>query len=146
MHEDTRVLAGKMNDLMMHMGLWTKERFNEITALREDFKFTLPQYKTLLMLKRMQPCKMGDISCGTKVSHASLTSMVDRLEEEGAVERVFSKEDRRVILLKLTKAGEEYLHSIDEAVIASLDMKLQSMPQEKREVIEVAIRYMNEIF
>lgn len=146
MQEDTRMLADKMNNLMMHMGLWTKEHFNEITARREDFKFTFPQYKTLLMLRRMQPCKMGDISCETKVSHASLTSMVDRLEEEGAVERVFSKEDRRVVLLKLTKAGEEYLHSVEEAIIASLDMKLQSLTQEKRETIEVAIRYLNEVF
>ncbi len=146
MEKDTRILADGMNVLMMQMGLWTKARFNEVTVQRDDFKFTLPQYKTLLMLKRLQPCKMGDISCETKVSHASLTSMVDRLEEEGAVERVFSREDRRVVLLRLTKAGEEYLYSMEEAFIAALDVKLQALEREKREAIAAGIRYMKEIF
>jgi DNA-binding MarR family transcriptional regulator len=46
------------------------------------------------------------------VSRANTTGLIDLLEHKGLVERLSSQEDRRVRLVRLTRAGHALLESI----------------------------------
>jgi DNA-binding MarR family transcriptional regulator len=45
----------------------------------------------------------------------SAVELVNRLSEFGAVERVPAEEDRRAVLVRLTKKGEKLLHTLSVA-------------------------------
>ncbi|MEM8485332.1 MAG: MarR family transcriptional regulator [Bacteroidota bacterium] len=52
-------------------------------------------------------CRMGEIAEYLGVGQSAITSLIDRLEEKGKVVRVRSKQDRRVWLVELSKAGQD---------------------------------------
>lgn len=143
---NNRVLAKDLYSLFMNVKPWTKEAFNQISEQSGSIILTLPQYKVLSLIKQYQPCKMSDISGLAKVSLASLTSMIDRLEEEETVERILSKEDRRIVILKLTEKGEDFLNKTEESAIDFVENKINGLDVEKQKVIEQSIVYINELF
>ncbi len=53
------------------------------------------------------------------LTSGAMTNRIDRLEEQGWVERVADPNDRRAIQVRLTPAGKEL---IDEAVVARLEV------------------------
>jgi DNA-binding MarR family transcriptional regulator len=53
------------------------------------------------------PRRMADLAGMSEVSSASLTGIVDRLEERGLVTRCRSTEDRRVVWVEITKDGRD---------------------------------------
>ena len=70
------------------------------------------QTRALFML--CEPEGRGGVTAGqlarmAELTPASVTAMLDQAEREGMVERVRSSEDRRVVLVQLTEAGEAYL-------------------------------------
>lgn len=74
------------------------------------------------------PRRMTDLAQCAQTSQASLTGIVDRLEEAGLVARTRSAHDRRVVEVAVTPLGEQALAGAMtsiaqrlEAVIAPLD-------------------------
>jgi DNA-binding MarR family transcriptional regulator len=61
-----------------------------------------------------EPRRMADLAEIAEVSSASLTGIVDRLEERGFVIRARSDEDRRVVTAHITDAGRECVRSTHE--------------------------------
>ena len=59
------------------------------------------------------------------VPKPNLTVMADKLIEEGYIEREFLASDRRVIILKLTKKGEDYLFDQREKFMHEMLRKLE---------------------
>lgn len=51
----------------------------------------------------------GELAAAAGVSSATVSQLVDRLEDDGYVERIRSDADRRVVLVALTRRGEEKL-------------------------------------
>ena len=57
-----------------------------------------------------------DIALFTGLTSGSVTSMLDRLEQAGLIQRARSAEDRRVVLVSLTaKAQEKMTETVDRA-------------------------------
>ena len=54
----------------------------------------------------------------TGLSTGAMTNRIDRLEDRGLVERKADKEDRRSVIVRLTRAGRQ---AIDEAIQVRLD-------------------------
>lgn len=57
-------------------------------------------------------CPMREVGVLLLVSRANVTGLIDCLERRGLVERAASAEDRRVRLVRLTKAGKGLLERI----------------------------------
>jgi DNA-binding MarR family transcriptional regulator len=56
-------------------------------------------YKTLGVLERLGPMSAGEIARHTGLATASVTNLVDRLEQKGFVHRVDDPHDRRRVLV-----------------------------------------------
>ncbi len=75
--------------------------------LGKKFDTTLPRFDVLAQLDRTsdgQP--MRELSKRLMVTKGNITSLVDRLEEDGLVDRQTSPRDRRVQNIQLTKNGQ----------------------------------------
>jgi DNA-binding MarR family transcriptional regulator len=79
--------------------------------LRDDHGLSFGAYDVLLRLAGApeRRLRMSELAERVWLSPSGLTRMVDRLEDQGLVERDRSEEDARVMLARLTDPGREVL-------------------------------------
>jgi len=76
--------------------------------LRNEHKTTLPRFDVMSALQRSpNGLKMSELSGVLKVSNGNITGIIDRLVQEGHVERIAIKGDRRAYLALLTDKGSK---------------------------------------
>lgn len=74
--------------------------------LREKHHTTLPRFDVLAALHRhREGVRMSELSQMLLVSNGNSTTVVDRLEKDGLVQRSTSGTDRRTVLVALTDEG-----------------------------------------
>ena len=88
--------------------------------------------------------RMSDLAERAQTSQASLTGIVDRLEERGLVGRVRSAEDRRVVEVSLTDAGAIELRQTRAGFVARLDSALSPLSAEERATFLGLLRKLTE--
>lgn len=79
--------------------------------------------------------KLNEISQRLCVSPASLTGLVDRLEEAGYLKRVPHPEDRRATLAVLTDPGRALYQETYPSHIASVEHLMSALSREEQEVL-----------
>jgi len=72
----------------------------------KNYGLNLSQFWVIECLGSLGPLIMGELCKKTFLSTSNMTFIVDGLEKTGLVERVFAKEDRRAVLVRLTPKGE----------------------------------------
>ena len=78
--------------------------------LRTSFDITLPRFDLLAQLHRAPAgLTMGALSRRLMVSNGNVTGLIERLVDEGLVERRATPADRRTQLVRLTAAGNQTL-------------------------------------
>ena len=95
------------------VGLWRSlanhwkrlQRGAERNLMRLDL--TPAELRILRMLREGGSLPMNRFSAETLLSQPTITSIVDKLEARGLVDRVRSKEDRREVLIAITGKGDE---------------------------------------
>jgi DNA-binding MarR family transcriptional regulator len=90
---------------------------NEIRSrLREHFGFTLPRFDLLAQLDRAhEGLSLGEISRRLMVSAANITSIVEKLVEDGYITRSQSALDRRTQIIRMTHAGRSAFRTMARA-------------------------------
>ncbi|MBL1215224.1 MAG: MarR family transcriptional regulator [Ignavibacteriae bacterium] len=76
------------------------------------FGLTQPQFGVIEALGHLGPMKIGVLCAKMLVSGGNMTLVLDNLEKLGLIERVHSKEDRRAIVIQLTKKGDSLFKKI----------------------------------
>lgn len=96
--------------------------------------FSKPELLTIDVLGVRGSCRMGEIAKHLGVVQSAITALIDRLEDRDIVERVRSKEDRRVWLVTLTKQGqkiyaneEKVYRAVANEMLAPLDEAEQDL-------------------
>lgn len=69
----------------------------------------------------------------TGVTRATMTGLIDSLEQGGLVVRVFDKADRRSVIVKLTEAGQAKLDVVMPDYYRRLRQCMQDLDETKRE-------------
>jgi len=87
------------------------------------FDLTLGRWRSLTVIRRLQPCAMKDLSRYVATDRTTLTRSIDQLVAEGLVARTTPREDRRKVQLSLTAQGEAvYMQGL--AVLRTLNRSL----------------------
>ena len=68
---------------------------------------TLGQMRLLVRLRRAGSMTMGQVADDLGVTVASATGAIERIERQGLVLRIHGTEDRRIVVCRLTPAGEQ---------------------------------------
>ena len=74
---------------------------------------SMAQLNILYTLKRCGEMPMSRLAEMLNVSLSNATGLIDRIEERGLVERTRVPEDRRIVLIRVTTAGEQLLRDLD---------------------------------
>ncbi|MCX7797623.1 MAG: MarR family transcriptional regulator [Melioribacter sp.] len=109
-------LYGKKIDLALNT--WIKlarafSTFNKKTAENiRNFGLTQPQFAVIEALGHLGPLKVGELCKKMLVTGGNMTLVLDNVEKLGYIERIHSKDDRRAIIVQLTKSGKELFDKI----------------------------------
>lgn len=105
--EKAAVILGFLKDVNHLLKQGMKEMFR-------DYELTIPQLGVVHVLMKKEKAKVSEISDQLKLKDSTVSGILDRLEAQGLVERTRSKEDRRVVYVRLSdkfKALHSDLHN-----------------------------------
>lgn len=80
------------------------------------------------------------------ISKPNLTVMADKLIEEGYVEREFDPNDRRVIILRVTKKGEDFLYEEVKRIKQEMSKSFDSLSNQDVQRLNELLNEINGIF
>ncbi len=107
---------GKKIDTSLSMWVKLARAHATLAKLTDEnirsFGLTTPQFGVLECLGHLGPMTLGELCRKQLVSGGNMTVVVDNLAKDGLVERVPSKDDRRAIVVRLTKKGKKLFDDI----------------------------------
>lgn len=91
---------------------------NRFGRLFREYGLTNSQYNVLRILRgEGKPLPSLEIASRTIQAVPAITGLIDRLERQDLVRRERCTQDRRVVYVALTKAGERLLAKLDEPLV-----------------------------
>ena len=108
--------------------------------LSREYHLTGPQVVCLRHLKQHGPTMPSLLAKEVSLSQATVTGILDRLEEQGAVQRERDISDRRRVNICLTEPGEELAASVPLPLQERFTMSLKELPEENQLVIDTVLK------
>ncbi len=107
--------------------------------LSNEYDLTLPQSDVLKTLIMHGPLFSAALSRKLYVTPSNITGVIDRLEKKKLVQRVRSKEDRRVYLISLTDKGKEIAESLPDPLEKKIWKNLDGLDKEEISYLSRAV-------
>ncbi len=117
--------------------LYTESRrLTKELARRADL--TGPQLTVVKILEQIGDLSLSELSERIRAQNSTVTGIIDRMEREGLVARERSKEDRRVVYIKLTAKGRQIAREIPIEPMEMLRSALETLTaQEMRDLFRI---------
>lgn len=104
--------------------------------LLRRYELTTPQLTCLRFLRRQGLVNTGEIARGISLGQATLTGILDRLEQRGLIARRRSTLDRRCVLVELTPQGQELVATVPVPLQERFAQRLGRLATEDRRRID----------
>jgi DNA-binding MarR family transcriptional regulator len=117
--------------------LYTESRrITKQLARRADL--TGPQLTVVKLLEQIGDLSLSELSERIRAQNSTVTGIIDRMEREGLVTRERSREDRRVVYIKLTPKGRKLAEEIPVEPMVVFKGALESLTaQEVKDLIRI---------
>lgn len=96
--DGTPLLVPALEHATHAVALWVERMF-------QQQRLTQAEAHVLAYLSRQSPCSINDLHHNFGHKRSTLTSLLDRLEGRGWVQRAAHPADRRLVMVRLTDAG-----------------------------------------
>ncbi|MFF1815819.1 MarR family winged helix-turn-helix transcriptional regulator [Kribbella sp. NPDC058245] len=96
-------------------------------------------------LDELGPTRISDLAKADRTSQPTMSTLVQRLEEQGWVRREPDPSDSRASLISLTKTGLTELQRARQEAGAALAARLRHLPAADLETLEAAAAVMHKI-
>lgn len=105
---------------------------------------SMAQLHIMFTLQRNGEMTMSGLAEVLNVSFSNATGLIDRLEERGFIERSGVPTDRRIVLVRVTPAGERMLGEVDALSDELLRSVLERLPVSQLRGVAHAIAALRE--
>ncbi|WP_268797296.1 MarR family winged helix-turn-helix transcriptional regulator [Pseudomonas huanghezhanensis] len=108
--------------------------------LLQALGLTYPQYLAMLVLWERDAITVGEISARLLTDPGSLTPLLKRLEADGLLDRVRSKEDERVVQLYLTERGkalQQEALTVPHCILAASGISVELLRDLQQKLIDL---------
>lgn len=122
-----KVSNGELNNLqgtsnLERQLLMMRDAFRQHqNEIRKKYKISANEMEIILYVNDFGPQRMKGVGEQFKIKFSTLTSLVDKIERLNLVKRVNSKEDRRSILVTITKKGKKMLEEYNSQIKSLAD-------------------------
>lgn len=141
---DEESLNKMVDELYLFFPLFRKTLFKHKRRVKHG---PMPRsyYHVLGVLKKYGDLPMSEIGRLVHISKSNMTSLIDKLVEDGLVERLPDKNDRRVINISLTDKGKDHLSNWRKYSNDEIKNKLSVLTDEDKEKLYESIENIQEI-
>lgn len=99
---------------------------------------TMPQWRVVVLASH-GGCNVSSIAADLRIHPSNATRLCDRLVRQGLVERRHSEEDRRQVIITLTRAGERFHESAMALRRGAVAEAMDAMSSEDRQALASAL-------
>lgn len=104
-----------------------------------EMDLTAPQLKVVLLLYLNGPARMSELAASLGVTLATATGIVDRLVEREMVTRENHKDDRRVVMCRISEYGQVMTDKLWETSREKARQLLSGMDTSRLKMIDEAL-------
>src|ERR1700739_1163128 len=119
---DLQLAAEELAEIVMHM---QRKFLHNLSEELGHGNVSFPQYFLLGCLEKQEVITMSGIASKMGHTTAAATGLVDRLEKLGYVQRAHALDDRRKVLVRITKKGSDLVAEIHRDVVDKIMMLLR---------------------
>lgn len=123
-------------DIFMHRSWRAWNHLAKSTGL------SMPQFGILMQVHHRGNCAIGDISERFDITNAAASQLVDKLVQNGLIQRQEDPNDRRAKLLNLTEKGRELIQQGIEERRRWVDQLAEKLTPEERTKVAEALHIM----
>jgi DNA-binding MarR family transcriptional regulator len=105
-----------------------------------DTPLTLPQLRTLVVLRHQGPVKLAELAAALAVNPSSAMRTVDKLAALGLVDRQVNPDSRREVILRLTAPGEKLVDEVLACRHREVAGIVARLPQDQRSTLVQALQ------
>lgn len=106
---------------------------------------TGPQLRLLQLIRSKGDATASELSDAMSLSQATVTSILDRLEDRGLIERIRSQTDKRKVHPRLTEPGEALLNRAPAALQDSFVRKFDQLQSWEQHMIIASLQRVAEM-
>jgi DNA-binding MarR family transcriptional regulator len=103
-----------------------------------DLTFT--QLRGLSVLARKQPQRMSDLAEALDMTPASASALIDRMDQRGFVTRRSDPNDRRTVLVELSRRGQRILDVMERGSSDHFGRLIEKMTPAERDALATTLR------
>jgi len=108
--------------------------------LRKNVGVTISQWRVISTLVRQSGLTQKEIADKVGIEGSTLVPIIDKMEENGLVERKSDSKDRRINRIFLTKKSEATVDSITDVALELRKIIYKGLSQEKLESVNAVLR------
>jgi len=106
---------------------------------------TPSQFAIIIILGNNGALKISDIYKQMLIKSGNRTMILDSLEKRNFINRIFSKNDRREIIIELTAAGQKFFEENKEKYSNFVEKIISSISQnEQKDIVAIAKKIIGE--
>jgi DNA-binding MarR family transcriptional regulator len=103
-----------------------------------NLNLTIPQMKCLCYISQHGKTNLSGLAAGIQVTPANVTGIIDRLVEQGLIDRVPDSADRRVLWLSVSEKGAAQLSVLREGKTGRMRELLECLSDNELAIVEQA--------
>lgn len=117
---------------------------NDLTRYAHSIGLSLAQMSILMHLHYRGACEVTHFSESLKISRAAASQMIDRLVQQGVVQRYLNPQDRRVRMVDLTDFGKKIVKASKEVQVDWVNELVNRISEKDREQFLVMLNRLNQ--
>ncbi|MBQ6335222.1 MAG: MarR family transcriptional regulator [Erysipelotrichaceae bacterium] len=133
MHYNGGYLIGQISKL-------TNRRANELLKKEGVKEFNGAQGTIMYVLMDRKQMTIKDICKATGLAKTSLTTMLERMEKQGLIEKIEDENDHRCTLVSLTEKSQKYKKVIEKVAVNMMKEYYRDMSDEEVTLFEETLK------
>ena len=110
----------------------------------QQLEVTASQGYILLAISEVESISMNDLSIKMRLANSTMTRMVDQLVQKGMVSRAADNQDRRIVLIQLTKHGQDVRTGLKQTLQDFFSQVLGELSEDQRGEILHSLETLNQ--
>jgi DNA-binding MarR family transcriptional regulator len=120
-------------------------RIYRALRIRTNHQVTPSQGSALARIEQAESVRLGRLAQLEGISAASMSKIVDSLEDDGFVTRVPDPLDGRASMIQLSAGGREMIHTIRIANTEALEVALTTLSEEERSLLRESLPVLEKV-
>ncbi len=134
-----------VSDFISIMPLFQKKLIKEGCGFHHNAKFNHSQFQVMLVLKTQGKSPISEVAKRLLISTPNMTKLLNKLIDEGMVDRAHDDKDRRIVNISLTDTGDKYLEERFNMVKLSMKDRLSSLSADQIDTLFDSLKNLKEV-